>query len=151
MRASAMTVALEAHRRQRHREREIALAPAELHEAAAPRIAEQRQAYLGDQLVRPQRRGERGAKEAVRRQGALACAALRDDLCAERRRDQAPFGRGIGVRQAAGKRAPDPDRQMRDVARDPRQERAERAGGHRSLEGDVPGQGADPQPAVLPA
>jgi len=53
------------------------------------------------------------------------------------------------MREAAGERTAHADRQMRDMARDPRQEYAERAAGGRRLEPNVPGKRADAERATL--
>ena len=110
---------------------------------------QERQAHLGQQLVVRQCGRHDAGEELLRRNDPRAAHAPRDHLGAERDRDGAPFGRRVGVGDAAAKGAARADRVMRDVAHDRRQQPAQRAVDDRAPERRVPDAGADAELAVL--
>ena len=109
---------------------------------------EQRQLDLGEQFIGRERRAHHSAEKLGSSDAASAARAAREHAGAKSCGDQAPFGRRVGVRQAAAKRAARADRMVRDVLHHARQQFAERTRHDGALEGAVAHAGADVQVAV---
>ena len=127
---------------------EIAGAAAELVKAATRVGGKHRQPRLDQQFIVAQRRRHDALEEIARRDGALAARALGQNLAVERRQHQRPFGRWIGVRQAAAERAAVADRIMGDVAHHVGEQLAERALADRAVERGMAHTRADHELAV---
>ena len=81
---------------------------------------------------------------------AFAARAFGNDRGVKRRRDQAPFRRRVGMREAAAKRAAHADRVMRDVPRDTREQLPERIVDDRLVKSCVTHARADGQQSFRP-
>jgi len=109
---------------------EIAGAAVEFVEPEFRVFWKQRQPSFGEQFIFGQR-GRHDAREKIFRcNHALATRALCYELGIKGRRDQTPFGSGIGVREAAAKRTAHADRIMRDMAYDHAEQSAKRVIDH---------------------
>src|SRR5207237_8977663 len=75
-----------------------------------------RQPHLGDQLVRPERRGEMRDEELARPDFAVARRRPGDDAALEAYEQRGELGGGIGVGEASGDRAARADRVVADIA-----------------------------------
>ncbi len=115
-RGSIDLAAFDAIGAERRGEREIAGAATELVKAATRLGAKHRQPRFDQQFVVAQRRRHDALEEIARRDDALAARALGQNLAVERDQHQRPFGRRIGMREAAAERAAIADRIMGDVA-----------------------------------
>ncbi len=90
----------------------------------------------------------RPGEEITRRDGSGAAHALRHHLGLEGGRDEAPFGGGIGMGEAAAEGTARADRRMGDVARDRGEKRPQRPRRRRAVERRVPHASADGERAV---
>src|SRR5262249_32722262 len=112
-----------------------------------------REPHLGDHLVGGRGGGVVPLEELFRRDDALPARPVQHDLRPEQQGEQAPFGRRIGVGDAAAERAPGPDRVVPDPpccpGEDPEVRPPRGVGGRR--DGPVRGQRPDPQPVTVGA
>jgi hypothetical protein len=110
---------------ERRAHRKVTGTTAELVETEPRVVGQHRKPRLRKQLILGQRGRHDTLKKIFRGDHALALHALRHDLRIQRRCNETPFRRWIGVREGAAERAAHPDRIMRDVPHDFREQRAE--------------------------
>ena len=132
-------------RHQRHRDGEIAGATIEFTKAEARLIGNNRQANLGEQLIFRQRGRHDPFEEIVGRDDALSARAAHHHLRRQRRCNETPFRCGIGMGDAAAERAARPDRIVRDMAHDGREQTAHGPVHDRTMERRMANNGADRQ------
>ena len=128
---------------QRHRDRVVAGATAEFIEAEAGLRCQERHARLEQQFILGKRGHHHALEVIVGGDDAAAAGTHRDDFRAERHGGQTPFGRRVGMGQAAAKRSAQPDRVMRDVRHDGGEQRAGRSRNHRTMKRRVTHAGRD--------
>src|SRR5262249_9446771 len=134
---------------ERHAERKIASAAAELAEAGARVGWQNRQLDCSQKLVVSARSGHDAFEEIAGLDSPYARTAAQHNTGIGRRSAHAPSRCGIGRRDAATKRPAGADRVMRDVAHHGGEELAEGPLHYWAIEGSVAHAGADREPAVF--